>query len=205
MGYDIWPDGEWTISAEKADEALQAVLLRAAKNDGYSTIDSWIEKEEPDPCPRTEPIDYINNRTDYDELIIVNNGGELSVGFADEHIRHVEERQWLFEAVAPYAEPDSHIHFEGEDRYRWTWEVENGKFVENGSEVVYGKNVNAPACVEKLVDVIYPEHMDGKPVTAFFDSADDYIGVVRLIENIIREAGFGPQAGKTELERLADV
>jgi len=106
---------------------------------------------------------------------------------------------------------DSCIEFHGEDDNRWRWEITNGKFDEVQSDVIFGNDINAPEVVEKLIKLIYytedpRRHQPGQPITSFFDFNDpNYEKIVDKIEGILRESGFGPQAGKTELERLADV
>ena len=75
----------------------------------------------------------------------------------------------------------------------------------------YGNDVRAPNILNAIIKVIYP---DGKPVSASEDCAGGCIvspehsaclSLIEEIENLIREGGFGPQVGKNELERLADV
>lgn len=206
MGYDVWATGEWEIPADKGEAFAKALLEACAEKDGYGSYQEFYDAEQPIPDPGESPSAYFDSR--FDENVIVEgfDDGSYKLAFADDSVRNTDYDQWIFVAAAPFADDEDTIYFSGEDDYKWTWVARGGKLVEEDSETVYGQDMHAPAAVQKIIEVIYPEHMDGKPVTAFFDYGDlEYMEVVQKIENIIREAGFGPQAGKSELERLADV
>lgn len=203
MGYDIYTSGDWEIGEDNAGDAIQAMLKGYAEKDGYNTIEDWIKAEEPIPDPLEDPMRYIENRLERATIYWTDDVVGFSIGFGDDCIRTPQDDEWLFEILAPFADPDAYIHFEGEDGYKWTWEVENGEFVEIGSETVYGNDVNAPAVLQKIVAVIYDPENDDLPLSAL--QGVDHEAIISQIENIIREGGFGPQAGKSELDRLADV
>lgn len=76
-----------------------------------------------------------------------------------------------------------------------------GKFENVYGTVVYGIDAKAPDVIDEIVKLLY---LDGKPITSELHGSDAS-GTLDAIENLIREAGFGPQAGLTELERMAAV
>ena len=51
--------------------------------------------------------------------------------------------------------------------------------------------------------MIYPH--DGKPLSATCDDPNMFNLVINNIENLLRVTGYGPQAGKNELDRLSEV
>lgn len=202
MGYDIYTSGDWEIGENNAGDAIQAMLKGYAEKDGYNTIEDWIKAEEPIPDPLEDPMRYIENRLERATIYWTDDVVGFSIGFGDDCIRTPQDDEWLFEILAPFADPDAYIHFEGEDGYKWTWEVENGEFVEIGSETVYGNDAKAPDVVKKIIEMIYP---DGKPMSATYTDPNTLVTTIGAIESVLREAGFGPQAGMNELDRLADV
>ena len=66
--------------------------------------------------------------------------------------------------------------------------------------MVYGDDAKAPEVLESIINVIYP---NGKLIEAEYEG--EIVEALFSIENAIREAGLGPQAGMNELDRLADV
>lgn len=202
MGYDISVSGEWDVDEKRERDAINAMLLACAKHDGCTHITDWMIQEEPllDPEDRDSCLEYLDRRLERAGLDYSDDPG-FSLHFdTGGYVRNVEEDEWLFKAVAPHVDAStSAIYFEGEDGYKWKWEVENGEFVEQEGKTVYGLEARAPEVLDKIIEVIYP---DGK-----FDPdwGGDMLGALTLIERAIRLNGFGPQAGMTELDRLASV
>lgn len=204
MGYDVWPSGQWDIDGTKAEEAVQALLLAIAKKDGYSSISEWIETEKPTPNPRECPIDYIDNRLERGQCYA--GGDDLKadgfvMSYGDDGIRHEEDDRWLFDVVAPFVDEGDTIYFKGEDDYEWAWEARGGQCVEVESSRVWGNEAQAPATINKLIEVIYP---GGVPIATCTDHRK-VMAAMTEVETILREAGFGPQAGMDELQRLAAI
>jgi len=190
MGYDVRIYSSARIPADKVEAAAQA-LWEAARNRELIC--------EEDKLRTAEDIAEVVNEGFSESAfrIDVSDDGSACIECSDDYVRREEEDQWIFQAMGPFIEGD--IDFEGEDGYKWRWSFSEKGLEELGSEVVYGNDVKAPDVVEKIIDVIYP---DGRLDTEY---GGDMLGALHLIENIIREAGFGPQAHMTELERLADV
>ena len=203
MGYDVTADGDFTLRDGTWKEAREAILLACAERDGYSVIDEWIEEEGPDPNPMWGAnyegfVAYIDKLL---EQFVVGQNDEHGIFFIapEDRFRNEEEDMWLFKAAAPFCTPESSIHFEGEDGCQWRWDVVNGAFEEVQGDTVFGQDIEAPAILEKIVELLY---RDGKPLCL---EGSDAIGTLDAIENLVREGGFGPQAGLSELDRLADV
>lgn len=230
MGYDVWGDGEFTMKAEQLKKAIPVIVKAVGEHDGDETIlkaskrisetltqgfddENGVTTQKMSAVLKLLPklIDSVldeNYKCDIDDL------GNLTLRVNMESydsFRNSGNEMWFFEAIAPFCDADSCIEFHGEDGYRWRWEITNGKFVEVDSNVVFGNDIKAPEIVEKLIKLIYytedpRRHQPGQPITAFFDFNDpNYEKVVGEIEGILRASGFGPQAGQTELERLAGV
>jgi hypothetical protein len=229
MGYDVWAYGEFTIKADQLKKAIPAIVkvIRDKLPIIYENIFEVITpvfSHSNEITPRISATlklvpQLIESALDeryscsigdlsantFDDL------GNLSIEASGDPARDPDDEIWFFDAIAPFCEPNSLIEFRGEDDFRWRWEIVNSKFEEVGSEVIFGNDVNAPGVVEKIIKSIYHsgdtrQDKPGQPITAFFDSNDPkYEDVVEKIESILRESGFGPQAGKTELERLAEV
>jgi hypothetical protein len=205
MGYDVYASGSWDISDDKVEAFTRAMMKACEEHDGE------------DPETDLGPLDYLLFRFEGDPVLLEKdpNGavaGGLQIGFTDQDsFRHDDDERWIFEAAAPFADEGDKIYFEGEDGYRWSWTVKAGALEVQDSETIYGQDVHAPAALQKIIDLIYP---GGKPVSSLPDYDSGQImdkghaaclSLLEAIENTIREAGFGPQAGMTELDRLADV
>ena len=122
----------------------------------------------------------------------------------DDGCRQVDNDQWIFAAMAPHM--DGSISFNGEDGHEWRWDFVGGKLEEIQSGRVFGVDMEAPSVIQKIVSLIYPEHLDGRPITTHWDYADpEYEALMIKIEELLRGNGFGPQAGKSELDRLAEA
>lgn len=200
MGYDVWAEGDFIINEDRLEEARPVILRAIAEKQGFKNIKELVEAEEPTDDPGGDELPgFISNwalerfEVDWDE------NNNLSFSPPDDSFRHEEWDQWLFEVIAPFCNPSSRIEFQGEDQAKWAWAIERGQFAEHSGETVFGPDIKAPDVIEKIVSIIYP---DGKLDT---DYGGDMLGALHLIENALREGGFGPQAGMTELERLADV
>jgi len=210
MGYDIYASGMWMVPAEKAAQAIQAMLLAVAEKDGYSSVEDWISTEEPVPNPLEEPHDYISDRL-VNSVVGETDSGELTLEFNDDSFRHQGDDEELWEAAAPFCAEGGSVEFTGEDNHRWAWTVLRGKLAVLDSETFFGNDTNAPATIGKLVEMLYP---DGKPASTLPEYDAGHImdkghsrclSLLESIETLLREGGFGPQAGMNELERMADV
>lgn len=201
MGYDVYANGEWTVKADKIEGFKLALLKQSAEKDGYESVDEWAEAEDFICDPRTEFVGWCQDRFD-ESLCVYITDEDISISFCDDSMRDVEDYRWVFELAAPFAEEGDCIGFQGDDGYKWSWDVVRGKFEEMDSAVVYGPDVNAPDTIQKIVELVYPE---GRPVTADALEAFQWEQIVVKIEDLLREAGFGPQAGMNELDRLAQV
>lgn len=201
MGYDIWAGGEFEVPADKVSSAVKPLLQAAADKQGYPDIVSLAKEEQPNNSPFSEPWDFLDDMLENATLELCEDGC-LNLTFTDDSFRHEDYDQWLFEAIAPFCNPECSIEFNGEDGYKWMWEIQNGKIVEVGSETMFGLDTEAPGLVNKIIDLVYE---GGLPVTSGDLSKAELEDILDKIETIIRETGFGPQAGKSELERLADV
>lgn len=203
MGYDVTANGDFTLRAGTWKEAREAILLVCAKTDGYKSVEEWIEAEGPEPNPMWGAnydgfVEYIDDRLEH---FVVGQNDEDGIFFIspEDRFKHEEEDMWLFNAAAPFCTPESSIHFEGEDGCQWRWDVVNGALEEVLGDTVFGRDIKAPAILEEIVELLY---RDGKPLCL---GGSDAIGTLDAIENLIREGGFGPQAGMSELDRVAAV
>lgn len=196
MGYDVWVDGELTILTGYTSEA--ADTLRAAIAEREDVTEGAILEGFTSTPTLCQLLKQSLGR--FEACEDVNGNVEL---YVEDSIRSEEEDEWIFRALAPYIE-DGAFYFRGDDDYRWRWRIKGGAFFEEGSDTIYGSDVNAPAALKEVVGLVYPPHLDGLPVTASYDTADpEYEIVVRKIEELLRIKGFGPQAGMSDLERLA--
>jgi hypothetical protein len=195
MGMDVYVDGTLTIPSSKVLEAgqllLAAVLERDAIPEGQEKTHQAYEG-----VKTPEGVLKLIERKLERFGVTLENDGSLEFGM-DDSCRHEEYDQWLFEALAP-AFADGEFYMSGDD-YRWKWVIEDGEFYEQTGETLYDYDREATPTIEKLVVIIYP---NGKPITA---TPCDPAYVLAKVENLLREAGYGPQAGMNELDRLAQV
>jgi len=191
MGMDVFIDGELTVPAAKLPEAMKLLLAAAAAKGNADTYD---EAEVGD--------DVVKLAEALLERIGVERGdnGDMVFGLEDS-CRHEENDQWVIEALAPVME-NGEFYMSGDD-YRWKWVVEDGEFSEVSGATVYDHDEALGPTVEKIVALVYPADRGGLPF--FSNDRSDYEDVLSKIENLLRETGYGPQAGKNELERLAAI
>jgi hypothetical protein len=195
MGYDVWVESEACILPDKIEDAARA-LWGAARESGI------LGEDTPVYTTAEDLTDAINeNLSEYIFMVELRDDGTLFIDSNSDAVRHEEDDQWILEAMGPYV--TGHINFKGEDGNQWRWEFSEKGLKEVYGEVVFGDDIKAPEILGKIIKVIYPENLDGKPITSI--DTPDYEWVVGMVENIIREGGFGPQAGMTELERLAEI
>jgi len=195
MGYDVRIEGWLGIPAEKVEEAAKALY------DAAGTLGKWnAEAAEAAVCSDLGLEAAVNDglsdgcffvRPDFDN-------GSVGIEGNDDYVRREEEDEWIFEALAPFID-DGALELHGEDGNQWLYRIKGGTFASVHGEVVYGIDAQAPEVLEKIIGLLYS---DGKPVCL---EGSDAIGTLDAIENIIREAGFGPQAGLSELDRMAAV
>ena len=196
MGYDVRVEGYLRIPAEKVEAAAQALYAKAAVLKGWSNSDMRAV------CTPEGLEAAVNdyNLSDGNFFVRPQDDGSVLVEGSDDYVRREEEDEWIFEALAPFMDNDE-LGLEGEDGERWLYRISGGKFEVAYGTTVYGNDAKAPEVVERIVALLY---LDGKPLTAELDGSDA-IGTLYAIESLVREHGFGPQAGLTELERMADV
>jgi hypothetical protein len=208
MGMDVYVSGELIIPANKVTEARDLFLKMLAEGSKSVFADQpWSGKwhREPwtpdDPC--VTPEEFVSVLEDkFDRFgVELEASGDLTFGMSNS-TRHEEEDLWIFEALAPVID-DGEFCMEGEG-YHWKWVVENGELSEHEANTVFDHDENAVPTIAKIVTLIYP---DGKPIGSAGHELGlgEYELVIEEIENLLRETGYGPQAGKTELERMADV
>lgn len=199
MGYDIWANGEFQIEVDKKDAAIAAIRKAIDENPNAKQVTYKV---------KADPNDPISALDLYFQAGVIEEAedGTLMLHFGDDCIRHEEYDLWLFQAAAPFCDPASEIFFKGEDGYEWSWDIEDGKVVEVGSDTVWGDDIKAPAAIQKIVEIVYH---DGKPLSSLPGDPVTRAAALELaianIETVLRDNNFGPQAGMSELERLADV
>jgi len=204
MGTDVYIDGELTIPESKVLEAGTLLLEAIGHQDELA--------------PEYLPPDYHQKILTPDGILGLLNERmtafevELRPAFGlvfgvDDCTRREDEDQWVFKALAP-AFDNGELYMSADD-YKWMWVIENGEFREVNAETVYDHDENAVPTIEKLVALIYPAALGGRPITAVppeerLPESDDSDALF-LIENLLRMNGYGPQAGMSELDRLAEV
>ncbi|MGE3483518.1 MAG: hypothetical protein AB7L09_02180 [Nitrospira sp.] len=216
MGYDIQAEGTFAVEAEFVDRAIASLLLAIEEAKAVShncASDPRTTHAASKFDPTTDPVGYINCFFRSGKIVL--DSGDLCLHFGEDgdYIRHENWDWWLFDAIAKYAEKGSAIDFRGEDGHQWRWEITNGVLEEVVSGLVWGNDLRAPEVIEKVIALIYPS---GQRCTLDpdleFESAEDGLDsygkledILNRVADVLREGGFGPEAGKTELERMADV
>jgi hypothetical protein len=186
MGMDVYIDGELTVPAAKLPEAKKLLLAAIVTEKGGEIV------EDPDG------IDFLTLAEQMLESFGVQKEDNGDITFGVEYsIRREEYDQWIFEALAPVID-DGEFYMSGDD-YKWKWMVKDGEFGQADGEIVYDRNTRLEPTIEKIIELMYP---GGKPLQA---EGSDAISTLNEIENLLRENGFGPQAGMTELDRMAEV
>lgn len=209
MGYSVWIDGEWDIPADNVGPAFIAVIRHLMKRDKLAKPsddpEGWVSYHYDIEDVRSASLfgDFLATTLDeYGFGAGPDDDGNVSIWSPDTEQRIEDEYQWVFEVTAPFADPGSCIQFKGEDDAQWQWRIKNGKFLEEPAETVYGDDVRAPDVLQLVIDELYP---GGTSVVKNSMPAYDWEQLVNRIETIVRENGFGPDAGKSELERMAEV
>lgn len=204
MGTDVWANGEFTIKLERLGEALPVILQGVADKYGHENIEAFTEHEEPLTDPDDDPAGYLGDLMELTFVEVDDNTGDMVFSLSEDGFRGEDDERWLFELAAPFCEGDSAIWLADGDDNKWKWAIVKGKLEEVGSDTVYGDDANAPELVGKIVEIIYP---NGKPIGSPGNELGrgEYELVIDRIENLLREGGFGPQAGMNGLERLAEA
>ena len=210
MGMDVYADGELTIPATKVAEARDLFLKVLAEGEKNLFLDpKWLKQRwirEPWAPDEDDPVETPEEFV----LLLEEKFDRFGVGLEDDgrltfclggSCRHEENDQWIFVALEDLID-DGEFCFSG-DGYQWKWVVEGGVLSESSGETVYDHDEKAVPTIEKIVTLVYPDGLEGKPITSMPDA--DLEWVVGMIENLLRESGYGPQAGKNELDRLAEV
>lgn len=186
MGYDIWVSGEVTLPKASAAAACEAISE-------LEVHDTWPHKESFGPSTL---IDFIEKNTCFSARVV---DEEILISAPDDSVRHTEEYEWVFEALAPFIEDDyCGFTFVGEDHCQWRWEFDRNRrypFTVVESEVVFGADCYAPAICKDLVGLLY----DGSKLR----DHDDPQAVLDRIEGLLRKHGFGPFAGLDALDAMA--
>jgi hypothetical protein len=213
MGYDVRIEGQLTIPADKVEAAARALFAKAIELGKWDWSDDHTDKEGNRWGPAYDQDALKNgiNESLSDGCFYFwpVDDGSMIIEPSEDYVRREEEDEWIFHALASFID-DGELDLTGEDGYQWQWRIRGDEFHSVGGTTVYGNDAKAPDVLEEIIKVIYrpADHAlsPNQPVTALFDYADpEYEQVVVKIENIIREAGFGPQAGLSELERVAEV
>jgi len=204
MGMDVYIEGELTIPASKVLKARDLLLAALAKpNWGYGQNEPWTPGEHDIYETPEEIVGLIEGRL---ERIGIELCDDNSIEFGlEDSTRHEEYDQWLFEALAPVI--DDGVFYLSGDEYRWIWEIKNGKFREINGEMIFDHDEKAVPTIAKIISLVYCE---GKPLSTCYPQdevmrMDALERAIYEIENLLRETGYGPQAGKNELDRLAEV
>ena len=202
MGMDVYIDGELTIPASKVLEARDLFLKVLAKGGcNYAHNDEpWTPGEHDTYETPKEIVGLIKGKLERFGIELCDDGS-IEFRLEDSSTRHEEYDQWIFEILAPVIE-DGQFSMSG-DEYHWMWVIEGGEFSESHGEIVYDHDSKATPTIEKIIEMIYPH--DGKPLSATCDDPNMFNLVINNIENLLRETGYGPQAGKNELDRLSEV
>jgi hypothetical protein len=184
MGYDISCYDDTFIKAEHADAAL-AVLRKLAEerdDDGEVNTESWE-----DLVLRLSNEIFSGAKGEGSE------SGGLHIRHPEDHFRHEEEAESMFEALAPFLEGQS-LNLTGEDGYEWIWSFAGGKLEHDHATKVWGDGTQKIAAFDKVLEILYPK---GKVRTRFPKSTLDKLA------DVIRKSGFGPFANLNDLEALA--
>ena len=197
MGTDVYIDGELTIPEDKVLAAGKLLLQAISDEDEVDLVDLDPEDHQKILTPKGI-LTLLNERMRSFEVEL--RPGHGLVFGVDDSTRREEEDRWVFEGLAPLFD-DGEFYMSAED-YKWMWEIEDGVFSEISAESVYGHDENAVPTIEKLVAIIYP---NGKPIGSPGNELGrgEYEQIIEQIENLLRETGYGPQAGMNGLERLA--
>lgn len=207
---DVCIEGELTIPATKVLEAGK--LLLEAISEKAELVPACIPPKYVKQIETPKGIlELLEESFERFEVVLETNG---SLTFSMEDCcRHEEYDQWIFEALAPVID-DGEFCMSG-DEYQWKWMIEGGELSESSGEMIFDHDSKAVPLIEELVALVYPEHLKGLPFAADPDHRDScdcqsysqtaYSDLVDRIENLLRVTGYGPQAGKTELDRLAEV
>jgi hypothetical protein len=187
MGMDVYIDGELTVPAAKVPEAGNRLLAAAAEK-----VDAPDLDEEEIGGDVFKLAEALLNRLE----VTKESNGDLTFGLEDS-CRHEEDDQWIIEALAPVME-DGAFYMSADD-YRWQWQIESGEFSEVSGEIIYDHDSKAVPTINKIIELMYP---GGKPLQV---EGSDAVSTLYEIENLLRETGYGPQAGMAELDRLAEV
>ena len=120
MGYCISQhDSKFTIKVEKQAEALAAMLKLADQHERFH----WVYADEfKNATTLSEVLDAWRWEATVDD-----DGNITDVQFSDEKMG--DEKEHLFDIIAPYVEPGSFIELGGEDGASWRW-VFDGKTCE---------------------------------------------------------------------------
>lgn len=211
MGMDVYVDGELTISATKVVEARDLFLKVLAEGEKDFFLDKewlkqkWIREpwvpDEDDPVETPEEFVLLLEEK-FDRFgVDLEDNGSLTFGMGDS-CRHEEYDQWIFVALEDVIN-DGEFCFSS-DGCQWKWVIESGVLSESSGETVYDHDEKAAPTIDKIVALIYP---NDEPIGSVGNELGrgEYELVIEQIENLLRETGYGPQAGMNELERLAEV
>lgn len=211
MGYDVYGGGEMMLGTERVAEASKAL------HDGllsHTGVIGWSGRTEPH-APTDDSATLVEHLNEYLQgfcIYYTDGGDHIAIQAPDDSFRGLDDVENIFNLLAPFFDEHSDgFSWEGEDGYKWRWEIDKGKLLILNSEVVYGSDINAPFVVSKIIELVYP---GGKPASSLPDYDAGQImdsghsaclSLIEAIESLLREHGFGPQAGMNELERMADV
>jgi len=205
MGYDVRIEGWLEIPAEKVEAAAKALYAKAIELKGWDTDD------ERQVCTAVGLEDAVNDGLSEGCFYVrPTDNGSVGIEGNEDYVRREEEDEWIFETLAPFID-DGDLELQGEDGNQWLYRIKGGKFENVYGTTVYGIDALAPEILEGIIKVLYP---NGKPLSASEDCNGGQIvsaehsaclSTLEELEDLIRNAGFGPQAGMSELDRMAAV
>jgi len=160
MGYDVWIEGEITLSANKLSEALPKIAEAIAESNGYSSFAKFVKQEEPvvDILTPEGLEDWLAGSLEDFTPFLDTDSGEFTITAPEDSTRSDEEDVWIIKAMAPFLEEGAGFKFKGEDGCSWQWAVRKGKLENEYGETLYGPDAKAPEVIQQIVDLLYPDN-----------------------------------------------
>jgi hypothetical protein len=198
MGMNVFIDGELVIQSDKVLEAGKLLLQAIAGKDELDP--EYLPSCYAQKIKTPKGIVGILEKKMEAFQVHLEPDGRLTFGLEDS-TRREEQDQWIFEALAP-AFDDGSFHMSADDSL-WLWDIKDGEFSVICGEIVYDHDDKAVPTITKILGLIY---RDGKPLSSILNwGSPEFEEVMNKIETLLRETGYGPQAGMSELERLSEV
>jgi len=206
MGYDVRITGSLTLPADKVEVAARALFAAAVE------LKKWGKGDLAAATPTAEGLKEAVNEGLSERVLYFRDvdDGSMYLEGDEDYVRREEEDEWILKALAPFLD-DGELELEGGDGNRWLYRIKGGKFENVYGTTVYGIDAKAPEILAEIIKVLYP---NGKPLSASEDCNGGQIvsaehsaclSTLEELEDLIRNGGFGPQAGMSELDRMANV